>query len=126
MIEGRIDEGYPIINIILRLANRPALQIEFVVDTGFAGFLTMPPAAIAALQVPFFYKMPANLADDTNIMVNVHIATIEWQGHEREIEIMAIGRRPLIGRSLVRGNELCIEFIKDGRVQINRLGDAIL
>lgn len=119
MIQGRMDEGCPIIDVTLRLPTRPALRIEFVVDTGFAGFLTLPPAAIAALRLPFFYKMPANLANDTNIIVDVHITTIEWHGKEREIEVMAIGRRPLIGRSLVRGNELCIQFTDRGSVTLN-------
>src|SRR5258708_4929067 len=32
---------------------QPPLSTEFVVDTGFEGFLTLPPAAVATLQLPF-------------------------------------------------------------------------
>ena len=33
-------------------------NIEFTVDTGFTGAITLPPAACAALQLPLLRKLP--------------------------------------------------------------------
>jgi len=124
VINGRMDEGSPIGEVALLLPDRPPLQIEFVIDTGFAGYLTMPPMAISALNLPFFYKMPANLANDSNVVVDVHTTVINWHGERREVEVMAIGRRPLIGRSLLKENEVCITFADDGRISIRQVHSA--
>lgn len=123
MISGKIEAGYPVVDITLFIPNRPPVTIEFVIDTGFAGFLTLPLAAIEVLQLPHFYSTPANLADDSDIFVSVYTAFIDWQGELRETEIMAIGRRPLIGKSLLRDNEVCITFEEGGPItvrQVNR------
>jgi len=45
------------VGVTLRLPNQSGLEIEFVVDTGFEGALTLPPTAVAALGLPFFQEM---------------------------------------------------------------------
>ena len=116
---GRIEDGYPVLSITFRIPNQPDLRIDCVIDTGFAGFLTLPSAAVTALGLPFFYHLPANLADDTNITVNVHTATVLWQGVEREVEVLAMGKRPLIGRALLADNRLGIEFWNGGTLVVS-------
>ena len=118
---GQVTDNMAVLEVPVHLSGHPPLSIEFVIDTGFAGFLTMPPAAVAALKLPFFYKMPANLADDSNITVEVYTTTILWQGKERDVEILAMGKRPLIGRALLHGNETCIQFVEHGLVTITPL-----
>jgi len=44
------------VNVTFRLPDRGDMQIEFVVDTGFAGALTLPPAAVEALGLTFFRR----------------------------------------------------------------------
>jgi clan AA aspartic protease len=95
--------------------------VEFVVDTGFVGFLTLPPAAIAALRLPFLRRIAANLADDSTIHVSVHAATIIWDGEEREVEILATGSRPLLGTLLLGGHSLTVWFTEGGMVSVESL-----
>ena len=64
-----------ILPITLRLPGRGDLVIDFVVDTGFTGFLTLPPPAIAALGLSFLENIPANLADDSEIEKN---SSFKW------------------------------------------------
>jgi clan AA aspartic protease len=116
---GRVEDSYPVLPVTFGIPNQPDLRIDCVIDTGFAGFLTLPPAAISALGFSFFYRLPANLADDTNITVDVYTATILWQGTEREVEILAMGKRPLIGRALLSDNRLGIEFWNGGAVVVS-------
>ena len=44
MITGRIWQLHALLPITFRLANQPDFAVEFVVDTGFTGFLTLPSA----------------------------------------------------------------------------------
>lgn len=97
MITGSVSGRQAVVPIAFRLPAHPVIEIEFVLDTGFIGFLTLPPDAVAALGLPFFYRMPANLADDSTIMVPVHTATILWHGEERDVEVLAMGKRPHLG-----------------------------
>jgi predicted aspartyl protease len=52
MIQGRVQDGRASLPITFRLFNQPDFQIEFVVDTGFNDYLTLPPQAINAMNLP--------------------------------------------------------------------------
>lgn len=72
----------------------------------------------AGAEFPFIRRMPVNLADDTTIFLSVHVATILWNGKERDIEVLATGRRPLLGTLLLEGHELNALFVDNGSVTI--------
>lgn len=118
MIRGAVVGLQAQVGITLRLPNSPDIELTFVVDTGFEGALTLPPAAIAALGLPYFGDLNANLADDSNTRVDVHIATIVWEGVERDVAVLAMGKRPLLGTALLSGNYLGINFNNGGDVHI--------
>lgn len=52
MILGKIVEGRVVIPVSFCLAHATDLAIDFVVDTGFNGYLTLPVPAVAALKLP--------------------------------------------------------------------------
>jgi clan AA aspartic protease len=64
------------IGVISRLPERPDIEIQCVVDTGFEGFLTLPPAAIAELGLSYLIKINANLANNSSVETDVYLATI--------------------------------------------------
>lgn len=121
MIQGSVRGLQASLPVVFRQPNQPDLSIEFVIDTGFAGELTLPPAAVAALRLPFIEMMTANLADDSVASVTVHAATIVWDGVEREAAVLAMGRRPLLGTALLDGFNLSADFADGGSVTIQRL-----
>jgi predicted aspartyl protease len=46
-----IDSGrHALVRLVLRGSSRQEAEIEFVLDTGFVGFLTLPSAVVAALS----------------------------------------------------------------------------
>lgn len=121
MISGIVDDGHAIITISFRISNRADFPIEFVIDTGFTDELCLPPEAVALLNLPFKYDVPANLADNSQVMLQVHRAIILWNGEEREVRVFATGRRPLVGTALLDRHELVIQFIEGGLVTIDEL-----
>ena len=118
---GQISERRSLLPIPFRRPGQPEIVIEFVIDTGFNGSLTLPPAAVSALQLPVIRGLSANLADDRNILVSVHAATIVWDGQEREVEVLALGKRALLGTSILDRHELVARFIDGGVVRIQSL-----
>ena len=108
MITGRVIDGRAIVPVTFRLTNQPDFSIDFVIDTGFTGSLCLPPEAIAVLGLPFQYEVPANLANNSNVFVKVYAAIILWNGEEREINVVAAGRKPLLGVGLMYESELFV------------------
>ena len=121
MMTGNVVNLHVLLSVVFRLPNQPNLTIEFVVDTGFTGFLTLPPAAVTAMELPFLHCIPADLADASTIELNVHAATIVWNGVERQVPVLALGRRPLLGTALLENCELVIHFVEGGLVTVDGL-----
>ena len=119
MISGRVVGLQARLNVLVRIPGNAAIEIECVVDTGFEGFLTLPPAAISKLELPYLARIDANLADNSSVATNVYLATIFWNGMEREIAILAMGTRPLIGTALLEDYHLSIDFCNGGTVLVD-------
>jgi hypothetical protein len=49
------------------------------------------------------------------------VSLIIWNGEEREIRVLATGRRPLLGTALLDGHELVVQFTEGGLVTIDEL-----
>lgn len=121
MIEGRVVGLQARVDLVLRLPGQPDLQIECVIDTGFEGALTLPPGAVMALHLPYLTHLAANLADDTDIQVDVYGATVLWDGRTQEVAVLALGQRPLVGTALLAGYHLGVDFAEGGAVRVDIL-----
>ena len=117
---GQVVSLRAILPVTLRLPGQPDLQIEFVIDTGFTGALALPPAAVTAMGLPYLEDTPASLANDQTVTVPVHALTLVWDGVERIVRVLAVGRRPLLGTALLNGNYLGVLFQEGGVVTITR------
>lgn len=96
-------------------------EIETIVDTGFNGFLTLPPHLVASLDLPFRERGRAILADGSDISFDIHEAEILWDGRPRIIDVSVADTTPLLGTSLLEGCKLTIRFVDDGDVSIEAL-----
>lgn len=117
MMLGEVRDRKAQLPVAFILPGMPGLSIDFVVDTGFAGFLTLPLAAVEAMQLPYEYTTLANLANDQDVPVPVHRARIRWEEQDQEVRVLATGKRPLLGVSLLENAELFIQFIEGGVVR---------
>jgi clan AA aspartic protease len=120
-MNGRVNALQALMSVTFRFEHRPDLAIEFVVDTGFAGHLTLPSSAVEALRLPFVFNSSARLANDSVIDVGVYAATIVWHGEEHSVDVLATGTRPLLGTLLLDGSELNVQFTEDGQVSVESL-----
>jgi clan AA aspartic protease len=116
-----VTDGHATVIVRFRILNRADVPIEFVVDTGFTDELCLPPEAVALLGLRFKYAMPVNLADNSQVTLPVHEAIILWNGEEREVRVLATGRRPLLGTALLEKYELVVQFTEGGIVTIDEL-----
>jgi clan AA aspartic protease len=120
---GQVVNRRAVMPIIFRLAGRPDLTIEFVIDTGFSGALALSPTAVTALGLPFLEDTFANLANDQTVAVPVYTATGIWHGIERAVRVLAVGRRPLLGTALLHESHLGAYFVEGGGVTITPHAD---
>jgi clan AA aspartic protease len=121
VISGIVTDRYATVALTFLLPNGSSLPIEFVIDTGFTGHLCLPPEAVSLMGLPFMYDLPANLADNSEVLLPVHEAIVLWDGEEREILVIATGRRPLLGTALLDEQQLVIQFTEGGLVTIEEL-----
>jgi clan AA aspartic protease len=122
VIQGNVVGLQAQVGVLFCLADRSQiLEIKCVVDTGLEGFLTLPPAAVSQLQLPYLTNLNANLADNSSIQTDVYLATILWHEIERNVSVLAMGRRPLIGTALLRDYHLGIDFRDGGTVVLDEI-----
>jgi clan AA aspartic protease len=116
---GRVEQKHLLMPVTFCLENESHVTIEFVIDTGFTGTITLPPQTVASLNLPYLHSMPADLADDTTIDIPVHVATILWRETECDVRILAIGHRPLLGMELLEDHELFARIAERGIVIVD-------
>lgn len=95
--------------------------VEAVVDTGFNGFLTLPPALITALGLQWLCRQQGQLADGSVLAFDVYVATVDWDGRPRGVEVEAADAQPLLGMALLQGAELRMLVLSGGSVTITPL-----
>ena len=88
MIEGEVNSAYEaIIPLSLQGPAGRTQQIEAVIDTGFTGFLMLPPSLVAELGLVFRGISEATLADGSGVSFDAYDATALWEGDPRVVLI---------------------------------------
>ncbi len=120
MITGLVtrDEA----RICLKLKGRRGRELEFqaVVDTGYTGALTLPPALIKKLNLRWQTIAHVTLADGSSCIFDVYEGKLVWDGRSRQIAIDEADAAPLVEMRLLKGYELKIQVHARGKVTIKR------
>jgi clan AA aspartic protease len=119
---GQVAGLTAFIELTFCLANGQNRSVEFVVDTGVEGALTLPLSLIHEYNLPIVQEIDAHLADDSRTSVGVYRATIILDGQEIEVAVLSLGSRPLLGTSMLEHKRLLIDFIEGGPVGVSPLG----
>jgi clan AA aspartic protease len=119
VITEQVANRRAMVPVTFHVTGHPDLVIEFVVDTGFVGFLPLPLSAVLAIGLPYQHHTPAGLADDSQVQIPVYEATIVWEGVERAVRVLAMGKRPLLGTALMDDRELRVLFHEGSAVTID-------
>src|SRR5260370_4792165 len=98
---------------IIRLeVHGPGVQVEEVdaiIDTGFDGWLSLPPALIALLGLVWRRRGRALLAGGTESIFDIYDGTVIWDGPPRHIAGDEADMIPLAGMALLGGLELIVD-----------------
>ena len=122
MIEGTVNSYLEaIVRLTLRGPTGQQREIDAVIDTGFSGFLTLPPTLVEELRLSFLSLGHAILANGEEETFNVYGVTVVWDGATRFVEAGAVGLDPLLGMSLLNGHNLNIAVESAGPVVIQPL-----
>ncbi len=122
MISGQVDlNKQAIIRVTVKDTAGVDHEFDAAVDTGYDGFLTLPPHVIAQLGLPFVYQTRGVLADGTIVRIDHVEADIVWDGQIQTIRVGKADSIPLVGMSMLDGYRLWIEVVPNGVVQIERI-----
>ena len=92
MITGRVSAALEAtVRLSLRGRQGDETVVEAVVDTGFSGFLTLPPDLVEELDLKFHKRGQAVLGDGSTVVFDTYEAVILWNGRPRRIAIDAAG-----------------------------------
>lgn len=122
MITGQVNaHREAIIPLTVHGTQSQTRDIEVIIDTGFDGFLTLPPSLIDALALPWRRRGRAVLADGSESLFDVYEATVMWDGNLRRVAVDSVEVAPLIGMALLDGYEMTIQAVRGGSVAITAL-----
>jgi clan AA aspartic protease len=121
MIVGIVRGREPLIRLTIRGVRGRQQEIEAVVDSGYTGWLTLPPTVIAALALPWQTLGRGILADGSVSAFDVYRAKVVWDGRHRPVFVDEFDATPLLGMALLQGHEYKMHVRARGKVTIKRL-----
>jgi clan AA aspartic protease len=90
MIRGAVSGRKALVGLLLHGPHGTEREIEFLVDTGFVAYLSLPRVVVSSLGLPFDHDAVVQLADGSQMMVEAYLATIVWDDEEQQIEVLAL------------------------------------
>ena len=122
MINGVVSSDRQVVIPLTILGNAGYdRNIEAIVDTGFDGWLSLPPSLIAALALQWRQRGRAFLADGSECVFDIYEGTVVWDGQNVRIPVHEAETAPLVGMSLLDGYELFVQVRSSGNVTIRKL-----
>jgi clan AA aspartic protease len=96
-------------------------EVDAVIDTGFTASLSLSPALVAALALPWESFDRGILADGSECLFDVYVAKVVWDGKECRVLVDEADTDPLVGMALLSGYELKMQVRSGGKVTIKQL-----
>ncbi len=121
MIVGVVQGSEARIRLAIRGIRGKEQVIDAVVDSGYTGWLTLPPATIASLGLRWQSFGRGILADGSVSVFDVFQAKVIWDGRARPVFVAEFNSTPLVGMALLRGYEYKMQVRAHGKVTIKRL-----
>ena len=122
MILGVVNAAYEaVMTLSVQGPEGQAQEVDAVVDTGFTGYLTLPPALMTELALPFETTGHATLADGSEVSFDTYRVTVLWEGRPRYVLADAADTTPLVGMLFLDMHDLSIQVRNGGRVLIEAI-----
>ena len=122
MIGGWISDNRELVMPLRVLdASEHVHRVEAHIDTGFNGYLTLPPGITQLLGLTPSRPVALTMANDETGTFRSYHGMALWQGQRRPIEIVESEGDPLVGTALLWGSLLTAEMTDNGAVAIGPL-----
>lgn len=122
MIAGVVNEFLEAtVDLTVRGPGGREERLEFVVDTGFAGNISLHSAVAAALELPFVGVASVRLADGRVIPSAICEAQLLWNGTVREVWVDIADNVPMLGMRMLAGHGVQMHVVPEGEVRISPL-----
>lgn len=117
MIFGHVRDNFPYIILTLPGVSGP-ITVEFILDTGFDGELTVPQRILRELEVTRRSSSPVWLAGGIQRNAPQYEMVFEWNEEERVTEVLELEGHPLLGNLLLKDGQLHIDMTDGGEVLV--------
>ncbi len=122
MITGTINADFEaVISLSLCSSSGTVYTQDAIIDTGFNGWLSLPPDLIANLNLRWKRRGRAILGDGKECIFDVYEAIVIWDGNYLRIPIDEADSEPLVGMSLMEGYQLIVQVFEGGNVELRRV-----
>ena len=122
MITGLVTSAREaVVGLAVRGSEEREEEVEAIIDTGFNGFLTLPPTLIVNLALPFAGTTRATLGNGSEAQMDIYEAQVLWEGQERSILVLEAEGNGLLGMSMLADCQVTIEVRDGGSVVIETL-----
>jgi clan AA aspartic protease len=122
MITGIVNVDFePIILLSICGSDGKVYTQDAIIDTGFNGWLSLPPDLIAQLNLKWKRRGRAILGDGSECVFNVYEAVLVWDGNFLTIPIDEADSEPLVGMSLMEGYQLMVQVFEGGHVKLSKI-----
>ena len=119
MITGIVNVDFEaIISLSICDSDAKIYRQDAIVDTGFNGWLSLPPDLIDRLNLKWKRRGRAILGDGSECVFNVYEAVVIWDGNYLTIPIDEADSEPLVGMSLMEGYQITVQVFEEGKVEI--------
>ncbi len=98
-------------------------RVEVMVDSGFAGHLSLQPKLVDELQLLRIRTERVFLADGRTVNCDMYRVQAHWQEDLRTVEVASLNGHPLIGMGLLQGSELRMMVEDGGVIEVTPFGE---
>ena len=122
MLTGRVSsELLAWLSVEILDADGQPHPVEVVLDTGFEGYLGLPPLIIQQLALTPAGHRYAELANGGRVRVRFYVGTVLWNGRSLEVDVIETGNAPLLGMALLQGSRVTLDVRYGGPVTVTPL-----
>ena len=110
------------VSIAVAGPSREFRELEFVVDTGFSGELTLPESLIRELRLTLYRNRRVRIADNHLIDIPSYHGLVQWHGRLLPVLVyQSENPRPLLGAAMLENCRLTVDMREGGPVAITPL-----